>query len=250
MNKLAVVIVNKNCLKFTQDLLSDLSKQNNRNFDIILVDNDSDESGTHEYLSYLELHTPHKIVRNTSNVSLNKIWNDYASLRKYDYLSFLNNDIRIPENFIDDTICILEKEPKVGCVIHATNHSSYRTVKSNLEYKILPLDLHVRQGWDFTIKTDHWVPIPSTLEFYCGDDFIYEMLRRNGLSVAVAISSPVIHYQGMTRKNSKPEIDQKIRGIALKDIEEYKRLGFPHIWNQLSPYSQMHPTYQTFLYEK
>lgn len=76
------------------------------------------------------------------------------------------------------------------------------------------------------------------------------MLRRKNINIGVAISSPVIHYQGMTRKNSTPEVDQKIRGIALRDIEEYKRLGYPHIWNQLSPYAQMHPTFKTFLYEK
>ena len=249
MNKIAVIIVNHNCLKFTQDLLADLSKQDDRNFDIILIDNNSTESGTGEYFRYLSNSTPHTIITNNFNKSLNKIWNEYAASGEYEYLSFLNNDIRIPHNFISDTVKILDKEKNVSCVIHATNHPDYRMVKNNLEYEILPVTKYVRQGWDFTVKTCYWTPIPSSLQFYCGDDFIYEMYRRKNLNVAVALSSPVIHYQGMTRKNSSKEVDNQIRGVALKDIEEYKRLGYPHIWTQLSPYSLMHPTYKTFTQE-
>ena len=184
-----------------------------------------------------------------NNESLNKIWNTYANQKQYKYVSFLNNDIEIPTNFIDDTLSIFKREGNVSCVIHATNHTEHQTVKTNLDYRVLPLSLHVRQGWDLTIKTETWEPIPETLQFYCGDDFIYEMMRRKGLNVAVALSSPVIHYQGMTRKNSPPNVDNKIRNQALADITEYKRLGYTHIWTQLSPYSTMHPTYKTFKYE-
>ncbi len=249
MNELVVVIVNRNCLRYTKSLLKDLSLQSNRNFDLVLIDNASTEPGTNEFIQGLLQNTPHTIIKNPDNESLNKIWNRYANDSRYKYASFLNNDIEIPTNFIDDTLAIFKKEGNVSCVIHATNHSEYQTVKSELDYKVLPTSLHVRQGWDLTIKTKTWEPIPETLKFYCGDDFIYEMMRRKNLNVAVALSSPVIHYQGMTRKNSPPEIDNKIRKQALADIAEYKRLGYPHIWTQLSPYSIMHPTYKTFKYE-
>ena len=246
MNKLATVIVNRNCLSFTKNLLIDLSKQDNRDFDIILIDNNSDEDGTDEYLSHIESNTPHKVIRNSSNKSLNKIWNECVRNYEYEYISFLNNDIRIPKNFIDDNIKILDKETNVACVIHATNHPSYSKVKDVLDYVLLSPKTRVRQGWDFTIKTKHWLPIPESLQFYCGDDFIFEMILRRNLNVAVAISSPIIHYQGMTRKSAKSNVDKQIREIAMKDITEYKRLGFTHVWEQLSPYSKMHPTFKSF----
>tara|TARA_R110000803_G_scaffold46648_3_gene97814 strand:+ start:1603 stop:2403 length:801 start_codon:yes stop_codon:yes gene_type:complete len=249
MNELAVIVVNRNCLKYTKSLMKDLSLQSNRNFDLVLIDNASTEAGTSEFINLLLKNTPHTIIKNPNNESLNKIWNRYANQKQYKYVSFLNNDIEIPANFIDDTLSIFKREGNVSCVIHATNHTEHQTVKTNLDYRVLPLSLQVRQGWDLTIKTETWEPIPETLQFYCGDDFIYEMMRRKGLNVAVALSSPVIHYQGMTRKNSPPNVDNKIRNQALADITEYKRLGYTHIWTQLSPYSTMHPTYKTFKYE-
>lgn len=249
MNRLAVIVVNRNCLNHTKNLLKNLSEQTNRNFDIFLVDNDSSESGTNELLSYVEKNTPHKVIRNRQNVSLNKIWNEYASNKKYDYVSFLNNDIVIPPNFIDDTIKILDERNIVTCVIHATNHPEYSKVKSKLDYIVLDPNKRVRQGWDLTVRTCNWVNIPPTLKFYCGDDFIYEMIKQKNLRVAVALSSPIIHYQGQTRKNSPKEEDLRIRNIALNDINEYKRLGFPHIWEQLSPYSKISPTFKNFTYE-
>ena len=249
MNELAVIVVNRNCLKYTKSLMKDLSLQSNRNFDLVLIDNASTETGTSEFINLLLKNTPHTIIKNPNNESLNKIWNRYANQKQYKYVSFLNNDIEIPSNFIDDTLSIFKREGNVSCVIHATNHTEHQTVKTNLDYRVLPLSLQVRQGRDLTIKTKTWEPIPETLQFYCGDDFIYEMMRRKGLNVAVALSSPVIHYQGMTRKNSPPNVDNKIRNQALADIAEYKRLGYTHIWTQLSPYSTMHPTYKTFKYE-
>jgi GT2 family glycosyltransferase len=229
--------------------MRDLSLQKNRNFDLFLIDNASTELGTDEFIQTLLMNATCSIIKNPSNESLNKIWNRYAKQKQYKYVSFLNNDIEIPPNFINDTLSIFAREANVSCVIHATNHTEHQTVKNKLDYIVLPQSQHVRQGWDLTIKTSTWEPIPSTLKFYCGDDFIYEQMRRKGLSVAVALSSPIIHYQGMTRKNSPPEVDRGIRDQALADIAEYKRLGYPHIWSQLSPYSIMQPTYKTFKYE-
>ena len=250
MNRLAVIIVNRNCLNYTKNLMKNLSVQTNRSFDIFLIDNASTEPGTEEFLSQIEGNTPHRVVRNRQNISLNKIWNQYASNTAYDFVSLLNNDIVIPENFIDDTLKIFNEQKLVTCVIHATNHPNYSTVKSKLDYVLLDPKQRVRQGWDLTIRTHNWINIPPSLQFYCGDDFIYEMIRRKNLRIAVALSSPIIHYQGQTRKNSSKEEDSRIRNIALKDINEYKRLGYPHVWEQLSPYSNVLPTFKNFTYEK
>ena len=130
MNRLAVIIVNRNCLNYTKNLMKNLSVQTNRSFDIFLIDNASTEPGTEEFLSQIEGNTPHRVVRNRQNISLNKIWNQYASNTAYDFVSLLNNDIVIPENFIDDTLKIFNEQKLVTCVIHATNHPNYSTVKS------------------------------------------------------------------------------------------------------------------------
>ena len=161
MNELAVIVVNRNCLKYTKSLMKDLSLQSNRNFDLVLIDNASTETGTSEFINLLLKNTPHTIIKNPNNESLNKIWNRYANQKQYKYVSFLNNDIEIPSNFIDDTLSIFKREGNVSCVIHATNHTEHQTVKTNLDYRVLPLSLQERQGWDLTIKTKTWEPIPE-----------------------------------------------------------------------------------------
>jgi hypothetical protein len=72
MNPLAVVIVNRNCLNHTKNLMKDLSMQTNRNFDIFLIDNASTERGTEEFLKQIKdgQATLLKILSNPMDVKL------------------------------------------------------------------------------------------------------------------------------------------------------------------------------------
>ena len=79
MNELVVVIVNRNCLRYTKSLMKDLSLQSNRNFDLVLIDNASTEPGTDEFIQSLLQKTPHTIIKNPDNESLNKNFNGLLS---------------------------------------------------------------------------------------------------------------------------------------------------------------------------
>lgn len=234
--KLGLVIINRNHLKYTLDLINQLSEQSLQGFELTIIDNGSTEPGTAASLNSLKFPFIKKLEYTGSNLPLNHLWNNFVLHNNYDYYSFLNNDIVIPKNFLADTLAVFEKEPKVGCVSHATNHLSFQKCTS-LEYRVF--DNHYRQGWDFTMRKAAYSQIPKTLHFFCGDDYLYEMLYRKGWKFAIVTSSPIIHYQGIT---------PRIPGISNKDISEYKKLGFPHgRLNVCFEYSNFKPTFSKIL---
>jgi hypothetical protein len=69
------------------------------------------------------------------------------------------------------------------------------------------------------MRKEAYSQIPKNLHFFCGDDYLYEMLYKKGWKFAIITSSPIIHFQGMT---------PRIPGISNKDVSEYKKMGFPH----------------------
>jgi hypothetical protein len=102
--------------------------------------------------------------------------------------------VRVPSNFIEDTVEIFKLEPAVGCVVHATN----------LFQKVGPLSYVIpekkfTQGWDFTIRDEAYSLIPGEFGMFGGDHYIFNHLHRDGWKVAVALSSPIIHYYARSR---------------------------------------------------
>lgn len=232
---ISCLIVNYNCLIHTKNLISDLESQIFDKFELILVDQNSHETGTTEFLDAIE--TKYIVVRNSFNKPLNHIWNWFITIAKYDLCSFLNNDIRIPKNFLSDTIEIFNKESDVACVIHPTNHPNWQIARKKLNYEIL--NERVRQGWDFSYRRNFWTPIPEILDFYCGDDFIFENIYLNNKKVAIALSSPIIHLLSQTRKSPLNVVIPNRNPI--KDVQNYINLGFKHDLNLIDKYSKITP---------
>lgn len=226
-----IQVVNINRLQYTKNLISGLTKQT-KQCAIRLVDQHSSEYGTEEYLKYIEHTTSIDVKRNTYNVPLNWLWNNFYKTTYSDYLCFLNNDILVPSNFVEDTINIFEKEPQVGCVVHATNHPDYCKV-TDLNYKIL--SDKIVQGWDFTIRREAYNEIPRSLQVFGGDDYLFIEMYRSGWKTAVVLSSPIIHFNGASRKYCSSDIrisdDQYLRSRG------YERLSYR------SPYTIWKPSF-------
>lgn len=216
--KLGILIINRNNLNYTINLIDDLSKQNSKDFEVTLIDNGSSEINTKTKL--FQLNKDYAFITHLgyteSNQSLNQLWNDFANNSKYEYFCFLNNDVRLPINFVLDTIDVFEIEPSVGCVGHSTNHPSFNKI-TDLSYNIF--SEKYRQGWDFTMRKCAYTAIPKKLKFFCGDDFLYENLYAKGWKFAIVNSSPIIHYCAKTKR---------IPGVSNNDIIEYKKLGYKH----------------------
>ena len=226
-----IQIININNLQYTKNLIDDLFKQT-AEFHLTLVDQGSNEKGTNKYLDHLKKNTNIKIIKNPKNVNINKLWNNFYHKSKQDYLCFLNNDIKIPSNFIKDTIQILNKEKQVGCVVHSTNHPDYNKMTA-LNY-IIPENQFV-QGWDFTIRKNAYKLIPEQLDTFGGDDWLFSNLYKNNWKIAMVLSSPIIHYWAKSRKYYIG--DRKIT------TQEYQKYGFKKLPYYLKNYCQRKPTF-------
>jgi len=236
MSKIGVLVVNINNLNYTKDCINDLLNQTNKDFNITLIDQGSIEQGTNDYLNSLSDNDRIKIIRNGENVSLNKLWNNFYYNSKEDYLCYLNNDVRLTDNFIQDTIDIFEKEEKTGIVMHSTNSYKFNDKLDELEYIIY--DKKIKQGWDFTIRKNIYEPIPSELLFYFGDDWLFHHCYEKKYNVAICISSPIIHYAEKSAKYSP---------VNFKEEEVFfNEIGLQRYLPHYNPYSEILPSFKNF----
>lgn len=193
-----ILIVNLNNLELTRNCIESIQKQINKNYRIYLFDQNSTEKNTSEFLNECSKNNINVYI-NSENVPLNYIWSDFKNICDCEYLCFLNNDVIVGNTFIDDTIKILDTNIDVGAVIHVTNNPNYIKSECNLKYKIF--DVPRYQGWDFTIRRDLMPIIPKSLQIFGGDDYIFAKLYTDGHKIAIALSSPIIHYKEKTRIN-------------------------------------------------
>jgi cellulose synthase/poly-beta-1,6-N-acetylglucosamine synthase-like glycosyltransferase len=233
---LHILILNLNNLKFIKDCYFDLLEQDNKQFKLTIIDQASTEEGTIEFLEHIN--NPNvEVIFNQYNKPVNEMWNWFANTSKADLICFLNNDVRLTKNFVSDTIELFEKEPKVGIAAHATNNPSFKKPLSKLLYQVVEPYKYM-QGWDFTLRRKLFLDIPSEIKIYCGDDFIYHSMYIRGYDMAYIISSPIIHYEGQSKKY--------MRTSGLEDIAAFKSLGFKHYLTSASPFSRIKPTFEHF----
>ena len=196
-NVLDILVVNINNLTLTQDLVKDVMAQDTQ-YLLTVVDQGSTEPGTTNWLDIAETFSPRiSIIRNDSNISLSRLWNNHYRSSQCKYLCFLNNDMRVPHNFVSDTVKIFEAESTVGAVVHTTNHPDF-SEPTALEYVIY--DSKFCQGWDFSIRKEAYTPVPDTIKTFGGDDYVYWHMYEAGWKAAVALSSPVTHFHAKSRQ--------------------------------------------------
>jgi len=234
MIQIHVQVVNINNLGYTKEVVNDILVQSCP-YKLTVIDQGSTEAGTKEYLEFLDQLEWIEVIRNKENVNLNILWNRLYHNSDCEYICFLNNDVRIPSNFLKDTVEIFEREKGVGCVVHATNHPKYCAVKE-LEYVVL--EDKFTQGWDFTMRREVYDPIPENIDTFGGDDWLFTRMYNKDWSAAVAISSPIIHYKAKSRKYFKGD-----RNVAVGILAE---LGVDRLPYQNS-YSKPHPTFEKII---
>ncbi|MFW6008714.1 MAG: glycosyltransferase [archaeon] len=215
--ELGILIVNYNNIDYTRNCINDLLNQINKNFEIFLFDQNSNEEGTISYLNKIDQYENINVIKNDKNVDLNRVWNDFYEMSNNKFICFLNNDVRLTNNFTDDIVNIFNDNNNIGAVIHVTNNPNYIKPSFSLNYEILDPPLY--QGWDFCLRREEYNVIPDTLRIFGGDDFLFSNVVKNNNSIALTYSSPIIHYKERTRNNIGDEINK----IHRKDTINYNR---------------------------
>jgi len=203
--EISVLVVNLNNLLYTRQCIEDLLNQDVE-FNLRLVDQNSTEEGTNDFFNNFFLQYVNgeftgkinllEIIHTGYNRPLNYLWNEFVDTSSTDFLCLLNNDVRLPPNFLSTSISVLEKEPLVGFVNHVTNNIIYSRWSDLLEYKIM--EQPYRQGWDITFRKSFYSQIPKDLTFFYGDDYIYSKLYSSNYKGAYIFNSPIIHFERST----------------------------------------------------
>lgn len=108
---ISIIIVNYNGKNLLENCFDSLSKLTYPNFEIILVDNNSKDDS----VKYVKERYPNTtIIQLDKNYGFAKPNNIGAKKANGSYLLFLNNDTIVTENFIEELVEIMEKDPKIG----------------------------------------------------------------------------------------------------------------------------------------
>lgn len=112
MSKVTVVIPNYNGIAFMDKCLSCLLKQNYSDFQIIVVDNASEDNSElilNEYKNELDI----SLIKHTKNEGFSKAVNAGISASNSEYVILLNNDAYGDENFIKELVDKMESDERI-----------------------------------------------------------------------------------------------------------------------------------------
>ena len=115
-NKLAIIIVNWKQYELTIKCLSSVYKSKFKDFEIVLVDN---ESNTEKLKNLLKNFKKIKVFQNYTNLGFGAANNqgiNYAIQNNFKYVMLLNNDTEVDENFIDPLINKINNDNLIGAV--------------------------------------------------------------------------------------------------------------------------------------
>jgi len=107
----SIIIVNYNGKTYLEECLSSLEKIDYKNYEIILVDNNSTDTSVEYVKNTYPSITIIKLNRNYGFAEPNNIG---AKNAKGDYLLFLNNDTTVNPNFISEMVNVLEQDPQIA----------------------------------------------------------------------------------------------------------------------------------------
>ena len=112
----SIIVLNKNGLKHLKRLFEDFSKKTNYpNFEVILVDNDSEDESV-DYVKSLNLDFPITIIENDENLSFSKANNEACKIANGEYVLFLNNDMETTYGWLNEMMGTMINNENVGAV--------------------------------------------------------------------------------------------------------------------------------------
>lgn len=111
INLVSIVIPNWNGLKYLEECLFSLTKQTYKNYEIILVDNNSSDGS----IEYIEKNYPNvNIIKNSTNFGFAKATNIGIRHSKGVYIAALNNDTKVDPNWLKELVNVIELNPDIG----------------------------------------------------------------------------------------------------------------------------------------
>jgi len=131
-DKLAsIVILTYNQLEYTKLTIDSIRKHTKARYEIIVVDNASTD-GTVEYL---KAQKDIRTIFNSENLGFPAGCNQGMEIAKGDYIVLLNNDVIVPDNWLEGLIDCADSHPTIGIVGPMSNRISGYQLEQNITYK-------------------------------------------------------------------------------------------------------------------
>jgi glycosyltransferase involved in cell wall biosynthesis len=175
-----------------------------------------------------------------SNIGISLAWNIGVELADTEYYCLLNDDCLIWNNFVSKTVYILDNHKDVGILSYKTlttiTDTIYDSLFVNLDKESNLIDMTASSnpkllGWLICGRKEEYTEIPTQLKIFYGDDFIYQVTRRNGKRT-VYDSSHIISHEVSATINSVFGARQSNHLLEVegqeyqKIIASYKLQGF------------------------
>lgn len=112
--KVFIVILNFNSFEDTEECLISLEKLDYNNYEIIIIDNSSNDNS---YDKLKKRFVKYNIIKSNENLGYangNNIGIKYALENKADYICVLNNDVIVEDDFLDKIIKVMEDDKDIG----------------------------------------------------------------------------------------------------------------------------------------
>lgn len=127
--KISIIIPNLNGCHFLKECLPSLQKQTRKDFELILIDNGSDDDSIEFTLNQFPQAIIHRFPKNEG---FSKAVNQGIALANGEYIFLLNNDTQLAINCIEEIINFLDHNPTVSFgatkMLYAHNHQIINNV--------------------------------------------------------------------------------------------------------------------------
>lgn len=116
MKKIAFVILNYNNLTDTIECIQSIHKNKNKDYIVIIVDNASTDGSGQKLKQIFTEDICLLRNKNDGYAAGNNFGIQHALQLGVDYICILNNDVVIPENFVDTVFKSMESNPKISII--------------------------------------------------------------------------------------------------------------------------------------
>jgi GT2 family glycosyltransferase len=111
--KLTISLLTWNGAHYLPLLLKSLTEQTFQDWELLVLDNASDDESI---ATIKEHYPPAKVIQQKMNLGFAKGHNLIINWSKSDYILFLNQDLMLAPNYLEDAMAFLEKNPNVASV--------------------------------------------------------------------------------------------------------------------------------------
>lgn len=134
--KVFIVILNFNSFEDTEECLISLEKLDYNNYEIIIIDNSSNDNS---YDKLKKRFVKYNIIKSNENLGYangNNIGIKYALESGAEYICILNNDVIVERNFLDKIITVMKDKMDIGlagpCICQYDHKNSIQAMGANI----------------------------------------------------------------------------------------------------------------------